>query len=75
VNGAADLDLRPTGEDHEEAAAVGVTLDERLSSREAASLSKLRDPREVVVGQLLEEADPAEGLDVARHRLVLTRSS
>jgi hypothetical protein len=67
VDGTADLDLRGTGQDHEKAAAIGVALDERLAGRVAASLADHGDAREIDVGQLLEEADLAKGLDIARH--------
>ena len=67
VDGPSHLDLRGTGQDHEEAAAIGVALDERLARRERPPLSDLRDALEVVVGELLEEADLAERLAIARH--------
>ena len=75
VDGAADLDRRRPREDHEESAAVGVALDERVAGREAPSLADRRDAREIVVGQLLEEPDLAEGVDIGRRHLISRRRS
>ena len=65
--GPSDLDLCGARQDDEEAASVGVAFDERLAGREAAALTDLRHPFEIVVGELLEEADLAEGVGIARH--------